>query len=99
VTGDQQAANAARDDAINGLARIANVSPEEARNRLNQAEQQYRQSAEQTKQQAARAVEVARRNASRAGIFGFIALVLGATAAWLGGRIGTPRQAMSLASP
>lgn len=98
VTGDQQAANAARDDAINGLARIANVSPEEARNRLNQAEQQYRQTVEQTKQQATRAVEVARRNASRAGIFGFIALVLGAIAAWFGGGIGTPRQAMSLAS-
>jgi len=55
-------------------------------------EQQYRQTVEQAKQQAARAAEVARRSASRAGLFGFIALVLGAIAAWFGGGIGTPRK-------
>jgi hypothetical protein len=93
VSGDQQAANAARDQAVNGLARVANISPDEARNRVNQAEQQYRQTVEQAKQQATRAAEVARRSASRAGIFGFVALVLGAVAAWFGGGIGTPRQA------
>jgi hypothetical protein len=96
VSGDQQAANAARDDAVNGLARVANISPEEARNRVNQAEQQYRQTVEQAKQQATHAADVARRNAARAGIFGFIALVLGAIAAWFGGGIGTPRQAVAL---
>jgi hypothetical protein len=35
---------------------------------------------------------MARRNASRAGLFGFIALVFGAIAAWFGGGIGTPRK-------
>jgi hypothetical protein len=99
VSGDQQAANAARDDAVNGLARVANISPEEARNRVNQAEQQYRQTVEQAKQQATHAADVARRNAARAGIFGFIALVLGAIAAWFGGGIGTPRQAVALGRP
>src|SRR4051812_3877735 len=93
ASGDQQAATAARDEAVNGLARVANISPEEARNRVNQAEQQYRQTVDQAKQQATRAAEAARRSASRAGIFGFIALVLGAIAAWFGGGIGTPRQA------
>jgi hypothetical protein len=99
VSGDQQAANAARDDAVNGLARAANISPEEARNRVNQAEQQYRQTVEQAKQQATHAADVARRNAARAGIFGFIALVLGAIAAWFGGGIGTPPQAVALGRP
>jgi hypothetical protein len=92
VNGDQQTATAARDQAVNGLARVANISPDEARNRLNQVEQQYRQALDQAKQQAARAAEVARRNASRAGIFGFVALVLGAIAAWFGGGLGTPRK-------
>ena len=92
VSGDQQAANAARDQAVNGLARVANISPDEARNRLNQVEQQYRQTLQQAKQQAARAGEVARKDASRAGIFGFIALVLGGIAAWFGGGLGTPRK-------
>jgi hypothetical protein len=95
VSGDQQAANAARDDAVNGLARVANISPDEARNRVNQAEQQYRQTVEQAKQQATRAAEVARRSASRAGLFGFIALVLGAIAAWFGGGIGAPHKIIS----
>jgi hypothetical protein len=96
VSGDQQAASAARDQAINGLARVANISPDEARNRLSQVEQQYRQTLDQAKQQATRAAEVARRNASRAGIFGFIALVLGAIAAWFGGGLGTPRRAATI---
>src|SRR5689334_18119833 len=63
ATGDQQAANAARDQAVNGLARVANVSPDEARNRLNQVEQQYRQTMDQAKQQATRAAEVTRQTA------------------------------------
>ena len=99
ISGDQQTANAARDDAVNGLARVANISPEEARNRVNQAEQQYRQTVEQAKLQATRAIDVARRNAARAGIFGFIALVLGAIAAWFGGGMGTPSQAVALGRP
>jgi hypothetical protein len=89
---DQQAANAARDQAVNDLARIANISPDEARNRLNQVEQRYRQTLDQAKQQATRAAEVSRQTASRAGFFGFIALVLGAIAAWFGGGIGASGQ-------
>src|SRR3954447_6266369 len=92
ATGDQQAANAARDQAVNGLAGVANISPDEARSRLNHVEQQYRQTLDQAKQQATRAAEVSRQIASRAGFFGFIALVLGAIAAWYGGGIETPHQ-------
>jgi len=90
--GDDQAANAARDRAVNGLARVAGISPDEARSRLDQAEQQYRQTVQQAKEQATRAAEVARSNASRAGFFGFFALVLGAIAAWFGGGAGAPRS-------
>jgi ferric-dicitrate binding protein FerR (iron transport regulator) len=48
---------------------------------------------EQARRQATQAAEVARRSASRAAIFGFFALVLGAVAAWFGGGVGTPHQA------
>jgi hypothetical protein len=77
---------------VEGLARVANVSPDEARNRLTQVEQQYRQTLQQTREQATQAAEVARRNASRAGFFGFVALLLGAVAAWFGGGLTTPRD-------
>jgi hypothetical protein len=99
ASGNQQAADAARDQAVDGLARVANISPDEARNRLNQVEEQYRQVLDQAKQRAARAAETARRTASQAGIFGFIALVIGAVAAWFGGGIGTPRQSSVVFGP
>ena len=89
--GDQRAASEARDRAVDSLARVANISPDEARTRLGQVEQQYRQTMDQAKQQATQAAEVARKSAARAGLFGFVALVLGAIAAWFGGGIGTPR--------
>jgi hypothetical protein len=96
--GDQPAADAARNRAVDGLARVANVSPDEARNRLAQVEQQYRQGVQQAREQAIQAAEVARKNASRAGFFGFIALLLGAAAAWFGGGLTAPREASAAAS-
>jgi hypothetical protein len=94
--GDQRAAGEARDRAVDSLARVANISPDEARTRLGQVEQQYRQTVDRAKQQATQAAEVARRNAARAGLFGFVALVLGAFAAWFGGGVGTPRRETAL---
>jgi hypothetical protein len=95
--GDQRAASEARDRAVDSLARVANISPDEARTRLGQVEQQYRQTMDQAKQQATQAAEVARKSAARAGLFGFVALVLGAVAAWFGGGVGTPRPETALA--
>jgi hypothetical protein len=94
VTGNQQQANAAREQVVNGIAQTAGISPEEARGRLAQLEQQYRQTADQAKQQAQQAAETARKTAAQAGIFSVIALLLGAIAAWFGGGVGTPRRAM-----
>lgn len=96
VSGDKAAADAARDRAVDGLARTANISPDEARSRLAQAEQQYRQTVDQAKQQATRAAEAARKGAATAGILGFVALVLGAAAAWFGGGIGAPHRDLAL---
>jgi len=93
VSGDQQAADAARDQAVNSLARVANISPDEARNRINQAEQQYRQMLDQAKQKAADAAETARKGVAQAGLYGFAALLLGAIAGWIGGAVGAPRRA------
>ncbi len=96
VSGDQQQAQASKDEAVNGLARVANISPDEARGRVDQLTQQYQQTAQRVKQQASAAAEVARKRAAQAGIYGFIALVLGAIAAWFGGGLGTPRRETSV---
>ena len=92
VSGDQAAASAARDRAVDALAKTANISPDEARTRLQQTEQQARQTADQVKQKAQQAAEATRKGVASAGIFGFIALVLGAAAAWFGGGAGAPRR-------
>ncbi len=97
VSGDQQAAQAAKDRAVTGLARVANISPDEARARVDQVTQQIQQTAQQAKDQAARAAEATRKGVANAGIFGFIALALGALAAWFGGGFGTPNRETAVA--
>ena len=96
VTGDQAEAQAARGQAVDALAKAANVSPEEAGKRVDQWQQQYRQTAEQAEQKARDAAETARKAVSRAGLFGFVALVLGAVAAWFGGSRATPEHETTL---
>lgn len=92
VNGDKPAADAARDRAVDSIARASNISPDEARTRLQQAEQQARQAADTAKQKAQQAAEATRKGVATAGIFGFVALMLGALAAWLGGGFGAPRR-------
>ena len=92
VSGDKAAADASRDGAVDSLARAANISPDDARARLQQAETQARQTAEQAKEKAQQAAEATRKGLTGAGILGFIALALGAIAAWTGGGIGAPRE-------
>jgi len=92
INGDKQAADTARDRAVDSLARTANISPDDAKARLQQAEQQARQVADQAKQKAQQAAEATRKGVATAGIFGFVALLLGAAAAWFGGGIGAPRH-------
>ncbi|MGI4941064.1 MAG: hypothetical protein ACRYHQ_10980 [Janthinobacterium lividum] len=91
VSGDKAAADAARDRAVDSLARTANISPDDARARLQQAETQARQAADTVKQKAQVAAEATRKGVASAGILGFVALALGALAAWFGGGIGAPR--------
>ncbi len=92
MSADEASAAAARDRAVNNLAKTANISPDEARTRLQQAEQQARQGADQVQQKAQQAAEATRKGLASAGIFGFVALALGAVASWLGGGAGAPRR-------
>lgn len=88
VTGDQAQAQDARERAAQALARAQNIPVEEARTRVGQYEQQYRQAADQAKQKATQAADTASKVVSRGALFGSIALLLGALAAWFGGRSG-----------
>jgi hypothetical protein len=88
VTGDQQRTEEARERAAQAIARVQNISVENARTQVQQYEQQYRQTVDQAKQQATHAADTAAKAVSRAALFGAISLLLGAVAGWFGGRMG-----------
>ncbi len=88
ITGDPQHAEEARDRAAQAISRAQNISVEDARTQVQRYEQQYRQTVDQAKQQAVEAADTAARTVSRAALFGFVSLLLGAVASWFGGRMG-----------
>lgn len=88
LTGDQGQAQEARERAAQALARAQNVPVEQARTQVQQYEQQYRQAADRAKQQAKEAADATAKAVSQGALFGSLALLLGALAAWFGGRAG-----------
>lgn len=64
-------------------------------NTFNSAKAEFQQRKEEAKAKAEKAADDAASAASKAGIFGFIGLMLGAVVAGFGGRTGTPRDAVS----
>jgi hypothetical protein len=89
LTGNEQQAADARNRATDALARAQNIPVDQARTQVQQYEQQYRQSVDQAKQQATQAADAAAKGVSRGALFGALGLILGAVAAWFGGRMGT----------
>ncbi len=89
LTGDQAQAQAARDRAAEAIARAQGIPVEDARARVGEYEQQYRQQVEQARATATRAADTAATAVSTASLLAALALALGALAAWFGGRLGT----------
>jgi hypothetical protein len=94
TTEDPAEAQAARGEAVASLARAANITPEEANARLTNWEGQYKQ----VEAKARQAAEVTRKAVAQASIYGFIALVLGGIAGWIGGMVGTPVREVTVAT-
>jgi hypothetical protein len=88
VTADPGQAQDARERAAQALAKAQGGPIEEARGKIARYEQQYRQAVDQAKQQATAAAQATTTAVSRGAFFASIALLLGALAAWFGGRMG-----------
>nr|WP_246529319.1 PhnA-like protein [Microvirga zambiensis] len=84
LTGNEQQAADARNRATEALARAQNIPVDQACTQVQQYEQQYRQAVEQ----ATQAADAAAKGVSRGALFGALGLILGAVAAWFGGRMG-----------
>lgn len=89
MTGDASKADAARDRAAQALARVRNIPVEDARKQVADMEAQYRATVDAAKRQAVEAADTAARAVSRGALLGSLALLLGALAAWFGGRLGS----------
>jgi len=89
LTGDAAQAGPARDRAAEALARAQGIPIEEARNRVGQYEQQYRQTADQAKAAATQAADATARAVSSGLLLAALGLFFGVLAAWFGGRFGT----------
>jgi hypothetical protein len=88
ATGDEQKAADARTRAAEALAKAQNIPVEDARAQVRQYEQQYRQGVEAAKREATEAAVTATKAVSRGALIGALSLLLGAVAAWFGGRMG-----------
>lgn len=84
LTGNAADATKARDDAAQAIARAQGIPIEQARTQVQQYEQQYRDTA----QQATQVADTAATTVSTGALLSAAALLLGAIAAWFGGRAG-----------
>ncbi len=89
ATGSKDEAAQAREHALAIVAQQAGISPDQAKQRLDQLEAEAKQKADQAKQAATRAADSTASAASSASIWAFVAFVLGAAAAAWGGSMGT----------
>jgi hypothetical protein len=83
------------DQASNALAQQSGMQPQEARDRLNNWRETYQRNAAEIQARGRQTAEATAKTVSRAALFGFIALVLGAIAGALGGRSGAARRAVT----
>ena len=88
VTGDEAQATQAREAAAQAISQARQQPIEQARTEVQGYEDQYRQTVAAATAQATEAADVAASAVSRGALFGAIGLILGAIAAWFGGRKG-----------
>jgi hypothetical protein len=86
LTGDRAQQAAANDKAAEALAKAQNISKDEAKAQVAQYQQQYMETVAKTKEQAKQAADTAAKRVSQGALFGALALLLGALAAFFAGR-------------
>ncbi len=91
VMGDEASADDARNRAADAISKAQGIPLDQARTQVDNYEKTYRETVAAAKQQALDAAEATTAAVSAGAILGFLALVLGATAAWFGGVFGTKR--------
>jgi len=92
---DEADAADARERAAQALSRAQSISIEEARTRYDEMEQRYDAAVAEAEATAKQVAEDAAHAGARISLYGFAALMLGALAAWFGGRLGAVRPTIT----
>jgi len=85
LTGDPAQQAAATEKAADALAKAQNIPHDQAKAQVEQYQQQYRETIGQAKEQAKQAADATAKTVSRGALFGAVALLLGALAAFFAG--------------
>jgi hypothetical protein len=88
VSSDPAQAEQARNRAADALAKAQNIPVEQARAQVQQYEAQYRDAVEATRRQVTAAAESTRETVAAGSFWAALSLMIGAAAAWFGGRLG-----------
>lgn len=88
VTGDEAQAAQAQDAAAQAVAKSQNIPVDQAKTQVQGYVKQYQDTVAKAKEQAVAAADAAASGTATGAIAAFFALLLGAVAAWFGGRMG-----------
>jgi hypothetical protein len=96
LTGDPAQQAAANDKAAEALAKAQNISQDDAKAQLAQYQQQYKETVAKSREQAKQAADTAAKRVSQGALFGALALLLGAMAAFFAGRASAVTPTVSI---
>lgn len=88
LSGNEQEATAAKEQAAQAIAKAQSIPVEQARTQVTQYETQYRQTVDAAKTKATQAAATAATAVSRGALLAALILLLSAVAGWYGGRMG-----------
>ncbi|BAQ47185.1 MULTISPECIES: hypothetical protein [Methylobacterium] len=91
LTGDAAQKEQAKNRAADALAKAQGISPDQAKTQIDDYQKQYEQAVATAKQKAEAAAVTAKSAATQGAFYAAIALLLGAAAAFFGGRLGAPK--------
>ncbi|MEE7438425.1 PhnA-like protein [Methylobacterium oryzae] len=96
LTGDPAQKEQAKTRAADALAKAQGVTPDQAKAQIDDYQKQYEQAVASAKQKAEAAAVTAKSAATQGAFYAALALILGALAAYVGGRMGAPKPATLL---
>ncbi|KQQ27136.1 PhnA-like protein [Methylobacterium sp. Leaf123] len=93
LSGDPAQKEQAKTRAADALAKAQGIAPDQAKAQIDGYEKQYEQAVATAKQKAEAAAVAAKSAATQGAFYAALALILGALAAFFGGRLGAPKPA------